>query len=59
MHYFTIMYYNTRMSYQKKEKFAFGWQGGKFEFLAQFEWELASRSDAFPILHGWRESNPR
>ncbi|MFA6306992.1 MAG: hypothetical protein WCV70_03195 [Patescibacteria group bacterium] len=28
-------------------------QGGKFEFLAQFEWELASRSDAFPNWHGW------
>jgi len=35
----------------KKEKFAFGWQGGKFEFLAQFEWELASRSDAFSDWH--------
>ena len=34
-------------------------QGGKFEFLAQFEWELASRSDAFSDWHGWQESNPR
>lgn len=32
---------------------------GKFEFLAKFEWELASRSDAFPQWHGMRESNPR
>jgi len=31
-------------------------QGGKFEFLAEFEWALASRSDAFPNWLGFYAS---
>ena len=34
-------------------------QGGKFEFLAEFEWELASRSDAFPNWLPGSDSNRR
>ena len=43
------------MTNWNKEKFAFGWQGGKFEFLAEFEWALACRRQAFSNWLGFYE----